>query len=87
VKRPRAEERAVLLPGWISGRRVLEKVSISLSTWWRSPGLQERGFRNSCGGQVQVHLATCIIYLLLSHSQRILLCIEIKIVDFITQFP
>src|SRR4051812_47587353 len=33
--RPRALERAVLLPGWTSERRAFEKLTIALSTWIR----------------------------------------------------
>ncbi len=38
ARRPRAWKRAVLLPGWISERRAFEKLTIALSTWFRSPG-------------------------------------------------
>jgi hypothetical protein len=64
--RPGALERAVLLPGWTSERRAVEKLTIALSTWVRFRGSTTQVFYGGDDGRApKTCLACCIIRLLL----------------------
>lgn len=80
---PRAWKRAVLLPGWISERRAIEKLTIALSTWFRSRDLQGSWLAEYFDWRSESFLANRLIYLSFCSSKRIILRLGSRIVDFI----
>ena len=69
ARRPRAWERAVLLPGWISERRAFEKLTIAPSTWFRSPGSSRLVFILYLDPSLKTFLAPHLIYLLFYYGK------------------